>query len=62
VPIHGAMAFVDADLPLLGRLNFSGYALLYPRQLAKRLNQSGPVAIERIPQLAQRLAISFPNA
>ena len=62
VPVHGALAFVDADLPILGHLTFSGYMLLYPKQLAKRLNGPGPVPVERIPGLAQQLATCFPNA
>ena len=61
VPGHGALALVDADLPILGRLSFSGYSLLYPRQLAKRASQPGPVAAERIPELALQLAVAFPS-
>jgi hypothetical protein len=62
VPVYGAFAFVDADLPVLSRLNFSGYLLLYPRQLAKRLSERGPVPVDRIPELARHLATSFPSA
>jgi hypothetical protein len=62
VPVHGAIAFVDADLPLLRRLSFSGYPLLYPRQLAKQLSQPGNVTVERINELARQVAVSFPSA
>jgi hypothetical protein len=62
IPVQGALCFVDADLPLLGKLNFNGYLLLYPKQLAKRLNAPGPVSPERVQELALALAARFPKA
>src|SRR4051794_11671365 len=35
VPVHGALCFVDADLPVVFKLTFHGFPILYPRQLAK---------------------------
>ncbi len=43
VTVHGALCFVDADLPLLSKLSFKGSPLLYPKPMAKRLNPAGPV-------------------
>ena len=62
VPVHGALCFVDADLPLLGRLTFDGYPLLYPKALARRLNQHGPVAVRQRRELLTQLANHFPAA
>ena len=39
---RGVLCFVDADLPLFRTLTFSGYPLLYPKRLAKRINRAGP--------------------
>lgn len=60
VPVRGALCFVDAELPLLGKLTFKGYPLLYPRGLAKRVNAPGPVPPERVHAIAARLAERFP--
>jgi len=62
VPVRGALCFVDADLPLLGNLSFNGYPLLYPKRLAKRINADGPLAAERVRELAKALAGRFPVA
>jgi len=62
VPVHGALCFVRADLPLIGTLKFRGYTLLYRKKLAKRLNADGPLASERVRELAAALAKSFPSA
>ena len=62
VAVRGALCFVDADLPMLGKLSFNGYSLLYPKALAKRINQSGPVGAERVRALAGALAHRFPSA
>lgn len=45
VPIHGALCFVDTDLPMLGTLRFKDYPLLYPRRLAKLINANGPLVV-----------------
>ena len=62
VPVHGALCFVDAVLPMLGKLTFLGYPLLYPKALAKRINQAGPVGAERVRVVAAGLAERFPSA
>jgi len=43
VPIHGALWFVDADLPTLGRLKFDGFVLANPKRLSARIGACGPV-------------------
>ena len=58
VPNHGA----DADLPMLGKLTFKGFPLLYPKSLAKRINAAGPLDRDRVPAVAAELAIRFPIA
>jgi hypothetical protein len=60
VPVRGALCFVDAELPLLGKPTFTGYPLLYPRGLAKRVNGPGPVPPERVRAIAAQLAERFP--
>ena len=60
--MYGAFAFVDADLPLLSRLVYGGYPLLYPKQLAKRVSEPGHVPLDRIPDIAEQLGTHFPMA
>ena len=62
VPVHGALCFVDADLPLLGTLSLDGFSLIYPRRLARRINADGPLQPGRIQPLAAVLAHRFPQA
>lgn len=62
VPVHGAFCLVDADLPMLGKLTFEGFPLLYPKSLAKRLNAAGPLGRERVAAVASNLATRFPSA
>lgn len=62
IQVRGSLCFVDADLPMLGRLNFSGFPLLYPRQLAKRINEDGPLGEPEIRAVASELARRFPAA
>lgn len=62
VPVHGALCFVSASLPLVRTLRVHGYPLLYRKRLAKRLNADGPVARERAELLAERLAAGLPPA
>jgi hypothetical protein len=61
VPVRGALCFADADLPTFGKLSFSGYSLLYPKALAKRINAEGPVTAEGVREVAARLAQQFPS-
>jgi hypothetical protein len=60
VSVRGALCFVDAELPLLGKLTFKGYPLLYPRVLAKRVNAPGPVSPERVRAIVAQLSEFFP--
>jgi len=62
VPVHGALCFVDAGLPLIGKLSFKGFPLLYPGRLAKRINAGGPLAEGRVRMVAGDLAQRFPAA
>jgi hypothetical protein len=40
VPVYGAFCFVEADLPMLSKLTFRGFPLLYPRQLGQYRRRS----------------------
>lgn len=60
--VHGALCFIDAELPMLGKLTFNGYPLLYAKALAKRINAPGPIATADIPTIARQLAGAFPAA
>lgn len=62
VPVHGALCFVDADLPVLRKLTFNGYPLLDPTALAKRINADGRLTHERVQVIAAQLAERFPVA
>ncbi len=62
VQVLGALCFVGAELPLLGKLTFNGYPLLYTKQLASRLNRAGPVDAVRRKNLLEQLAARFPPA
>jgi len=62
VPVRGALCFVEADLPVLGRLTFNGYPLLSTKSLAKRINANGPVTEEDVPVIAAQIAERFPLA
>jgi hypothetical protein len=59
--IHGVLCFTEADLPLLGR-TVRSHRLLYPKQLAKRINSDGPWAAEQINAAAATLAAALPPA
>ncbi len=62
VPVHGALCFVDGDLPMVMKLSFGGYPLLYARPLAKRINAPGWLAEGRVRAIAGELATRFPSA
>jgi hypothetical protein len=62
VPARGALCFVDADFPVLGKLTFNGYPLLATKSLARRINAKGPVSGEEVPLIAARIAKRFPLA
>ena len=61
VTVHGALCFIDTELPLLGTLTFDGYPLLRGRSLAKRLNADGPIGTARIRALAGRYRAALPR-
>jgi Nuclease-related domain len=62
VPVHGALCFVDADLPMLGRRIFRGYPLVYPPALARLIKASGVLPPEQVHQVAAHLSSRFPAA
>ena len=62
VPVHGALCFVDAELPMFGTLTFNGYPLLYVKPLAKRINKAGAVRREQIGAITAELARRLPPA
>jgi hypothetical protein len=62
VPVHGAMCFIDGDLPILRTPAFQGWPLLHPKALAKRLNATGPLDGASLRDLASTLAQRFPPA
>jgi hypothetical protein len=69
VPVHACFCFVNPEgqsggtkLPLLRTLSVSGYPLLYPRKLAKRLKQPGELDADRIRLVADALAHAFQPA
>jgi hypothetical protein len=69
VPVHGCLCFVnpkgwlaDSGLPVLRTLKISGYPLYYPRRLAKRLNESGPLSPEQMRQIRATLSQRLPPA
>ena len=62
IPVHGAICFVDAQLPLLGTITFGGFPMLNPRALARRIGRQGPLASSELPRIADELAARFPPA
>lgn len=58
-PTRGALCFVDTELPLIRTLTLSGYPLLYPRALAKRINRAGPTGDGTVSAMATALASIF---
>jgi hypothetical protein len=62
VPVHGAMCFIDGELPMLRTLTFQGFPLVDPKSLAKRLNAAGPLDAASIRGLASSLAQRFAPA
>jgi hypothetical protein len=63
-PVHGALCFVDGDLPLplLGRPAVDGVAVLGPRALARQLNADGPLRPDHVTALTGVLAARFAPA
>ncbi len=69
VPVQACFCFINPDgqsggtkLPLLRTLSINGYPLLFPRRLARRLNQRGELEFEQMCRIAEVLAQRFPAA
>ena len=62
--VHACLCFVggNAEMPLLRKLRFGEYPLLYPRQLAKWLNRSGGLDATQRRVLAEALIAALPAA
>jgi hypothetical protein len=61
VPIHLALCFVDADLPLFAD-RIGGVALRGPRDVARRLRKTGPLDSAARLGLVRHLALQLPAA
>jgi hypothetical protein len=62
VRVCGALCFVDADLPMLGRRAFRGYPLVYPRALARQIKAGGVLQPEQVHAVAAHVSSRFPAA
>jgi hypothetical protein len=69
VPVVACFCFVNpagqaggSGIPLVRKLSIRGHPLLYPRRLAKLLNEPGELGHEQIHSLAEALARQFPLA
>jgi hypothetical protein len=61
-PVRGALAFVDADWPLIGGdFMVRGVAVLWPKRLAKVMLRGEPPTID-VEDLARLIATRFPRA
>ena len=60
VRTHGALCFVDTDLPVFRTLTVRGYPLCWAKAMAKRLNVDGPVDDVWGQRLVEELAAAFP--
>jgi hypothetical protein len=68
-PVHGCFCFINpagqsggSGIPLVRTLRIDDLELLYPRRLAKRLNQPGTLDAGQIEVIAEALAELFPPA
>jgi hypothetical protein len=63
VPVSGALCFVDADLPLFGRLEARGYSIASAKGTAKALRESTAVLPQDlVEQVADHLDAELPPA
>lgn len=63
VPVTGALCFVDADLPLFGRLEARGYSISTAKALARTLHDSTPDLPQDFVELvAEHLDAALPAA
>jgi hypothetical protein len=60
VAVQPVLAFVEADLPLLGALNIAGVPILGPQGTAKLVRQPGPLTLEERTRLYEHLAAALP--
>lgn len=61
-PVRGALAFVDADWPLIGGdFVVRGVAVLWPKRLAKVMLRQEPPTVD-VEALAALVATRFPPA
>lgn len=60
--VHGAMCFVDAELPWLGTLAFGGFPMMHTERLARRINKAGRLDSSELQLLAAELSARFPPA
>jgi hypothetical protein len=60
VPVQPVLAFVDAQLPLLGRLEIAEVPVLGPRGTAKLVRQAGPLTLQERERLHRHLAAKLP--
>ncbi len=61
VPVHPALVFVDADLPLFSTPRIGGVPCLTPKQAAERFMTPGPLDATRA-ALVDHLALRLPAA
>jgi len=62
VPVHGALCFVEADLPIFRTLRFRRCVLLPPRRLVKLIDRPGPVEPDEVRRIAGALGERLPPA
>jgi hypothetical protein len=69
VPVFGCFCFINPEkqaggskIPLFRTLTVEGFDLMYPRRLAKRLNQTGPLSSDEQLVIAEALCELFPAA
>jgi hypothetical protein len=62
-PVHGALCFVETDLPQGRRLTFEGWHVVDPRQLARRIDVAAArLDSHAVRALADEIARHFPPA
>lgn len=63
VPVTGALCFVDADLPLFGRLEARGYSIATAKDIAKTLHEGTPeLPQDFVESIAEYLDAALPAA
>ena len=62
-PVHGCLCFLppegfmaDSGLPVIRTLRVKGFPLYYPRRLAKRLGENGPLSRDQVRAIYDELA------